>query len=341
MWSWPWSENETSIYKEQWRGIRVALRVLADPGTKHSVTEFLLDTHRLNTGLNCNMFEHPAASAEYANLCALLRRPGFTRLDLSLAVGDLERDGCPGLRGGHLRAALARAPGLTHLTLRTDMETHPEWYMGGDNSWRVPAEHHVPLGSIVPVSEAAWAARIRHFGLSGFLVTQGDVLALLAALSGELRSVELSFLHFMRDGGDWRGLLQEMRDTLGWRGRDIDRRPDVVIGHELVKREPLAGRAVWVTRKAVSDFLYGDGPNPFVGYQRHPETSLKPHQLAPMEGFAVERDALDPSYLQPYLDDSEHCDLWRGMITEKIRRTRRKHFAEFYAANHSGIFLRD
>lgn len=299
---WP-GDGEGEAYKEQWHGVRVALRVLADSQTQHSVTEFVLDAHHLDTGLNCRIFEDPATSAEYVNLCALLRRPGFARLDLALAVGGQEHLGWPAMRGGHLQAALAGAPGMRHFSLRTNVVPDPDARAqtrgSGGN-----AEHHVPLGSIVPAD--AWAG-LRHFGLSGFLVAQGDVVSLLRALPGSLRSVELSFLHFVDGGGDWRGLLREMRETLDWRGREAAARPDVVVGHALIV--PRCGRAVWAEGEAVGNFLYGDGPNPFGD-----EGELAPNQIVMGSGAGVERDAFDPGHERPYADNFELMRL--GILTK-------------------------
>lgn len=286
------AEAEAEAYKEQWRGVRIALRVLAEPQTYHSVNEFVLDAHHLNTGLNCCIFEHQAteASAEYTNLRALLRRPGFARLDLALAVGGQEQHlGWPALR-----AALAGAPDLRHFSLRADVVPDPDARALGRGSGG-NAEHHVPLGSLLPVE--AWT-NLRHFGLSGFLVTQGDVVSLLRELPGSLRSVELSFLYFMDGGGDWRGLLGEMRDTLDWRGREAASRPAVVVGHALIV--PRCGRAVWADHEAVGSFLYGDGRNPF-GEEGGPA----PNQIVMGDGAGVVRDAFDPNHERPYVDNSE------------------------------------
>lgn len=290
---WP-GDGDDEAYKDQWRGVRVALRVLAEAQTAHNVTELLLDAHDLDTGLNCRIFEHPAASTEYAHLSTLLRRPGFRRLDLALAVGGQEHLGWSALRGGHLRDALAGASELRHFKLRTNVWPDPDARAlirgSGGN-----AEHYVPLGSIVPTD--AWAGLV-HFGLSGFLVTQEDVVALLRALPGSLRSVELSFLHFLDNGGNYRGLLEEMRDTLGWHELEVAFRPAVVVGHTLIV--PRCGRAVWVDREAMGRFLYSNAPNPF-GH----EDGFAPNQVLMGNGMGVERDAFDPSYERPCVDNFE------------------------------------
>ncbi|KAK7697841.1 hypothetical protein SLS64_013094 [Diaporthe eres] len=302
----PWlADGEGEVYKEQWCGVRAALRVLAEPQTEHRITELVLDAHHLNTGLNCRIFEHPATNAEYVNLCALLRRPGFSRLDLALALGGQEHLGWPTLRGDHLRGALAGAPDLRHFSLRTNVVPDPDARALVRGSGGNP-EHHVPLGSLLPVD--SWT-NLRHCGLSGFHVTQADVMSLLRALPGSLRSVELSFLYFVDGGGDWRGLLGEMRDTLDWRGREAACRPAVVVGHGLIA--PWCGRAVWAGREAVGSFLYGDGPNPF-GDEGEPA----PNQIVMRNGTGVVRDAFDPSYERPYVDNAE---LIRLGIVKKAR----------------------
>lgn len=298
---WP-AEGEDEAYKDQWRGIRVSLRVLADPEADHHITEFILDAHSLDTGLNCRIFDGPSTAspeappnAEYAHLCALLRRPGFARLDLALAVGGQEHLGWPALRAPPhlLRAALAGAAGMRHFSLRTNVVPNPD-ARAAERGSGGSAEHHVPLAGLVPAA-GAWP-RLEHLGLSGLLVTQADVLALLGSLPLEapLRSVELSFLHFLDAGGSFRGLLAGLRDSLGWRARA--RGPAIAIGHGLIV--PRCGRAVWCRREAVDGFLYGDGLNPFGG-----EGDFAPNQIVMGTGVGVERDAFDASHERPYVDN--------------------------------------
>lgn len=304
---WP-ADGDGEAYKEQWHGIRVALRVLADPEVDHSITELILDAHSLDTGLNCRIFEGPSTASpaappnrEYALLCALLRRPGFAHLDLALAVGGQEHLGWPALRGAPhlLRAALAGAEGMRHFGLRTNVIPDPDARATEPGSGGC-AEHHVPLAGLVPVAAGAGATtgawpRLEHLGLSGLLVTQADVAALLLGAPATLRSAELSFLHFLDGGGSFRGLLGELRGPPGWRSRARPR-PALSVGHALIV--PRCGRAVWARREAVDGFLYGEGPNPFGG-----EGSFAPNQIVMGGGAGVERDAFDPSHERPYTDN--------------------------------------
>jgi hypothetical protein len=58
-------------------------------------------------------------------------------------------------------------------------------------------------------------------------------------------------------GGNYKGMLEQMRSELGWRDRAAGERPQVSIGiHPIL---PVAGRAIWV------GFSYADGENPFGG----------------------------------------------------------------------------
>lgn len=108
-----------------------------------------------------------------------------------------------------------------------------------------------------------------------------------------LGSVELSFLHFLDGGGDFRGLLAEVRGSLGSLAREKPAcRPAVAVGHALLV--PWCGRAVQARRKAVDGFLYGDGPNLFGG-----EAAFAPNQIVMEIGVGVERDAFDSSYERP------------------------------------------
>lgn len=295
--------DDSEEYKNGWRGVRIALRVLAEglvtdpsaststPPPQHNITELVFDAHHLSTGLNCHIFDdNSPTNTDYSHLSTILRRPGFSRLDLALLVGGQEQEQWSSFLSGHLHRTLSGAPDLTHISLQTNVAKNPDaraMVRGSGGN----INHHVPLRRIFPIQ--GWN-RLTHFGLSGFLVRQDDLLELLSALPATLRSVELSFLYFLDNSGDYRALLEDMRDSLSWRDRNEPDRPRVVIGHELLN--PSCGRAVWVDHE-VDDFLYSDGPNPFGR-----EDGWAPNQIW-MGRAGREKDAFDPSHERPYADN--------------------------------------
>ncbi|KAF4482960.1 hypothetical protein CGGC5_v010223 [Colletotrichum fructicola Nara gc5] len=209
---WDWNEkivktsplgHPTETYmevKDKWRGFRHVVRVLAQP-TSTGVTELIFDGNQISTGLPCAIFNAPefgVEAVEYENLVAVIKKPGFTTLKLNLMMDDQEYNGYGAFRNGRLKKALEAASDLRYFTLETDQEDNP------DDPWRVQsstADHFIPLRSIFPVE--TWK-NLSHFGLSRFLVKQKDLLDFLAALPQTLRSVELSFLWFLKDSGDYR-----------------------------------------------------------------------------------------------------------------------------------------
>ncbi|KAJ9139402.1 hypothetical protein NKR23_g7964 [Pleurostoma richardsiae] len=142
----PWADNEDE--RDMWRGFRIVMRMLTEHAEEHQVWKLILDAHQLDTGLNCRIFER--ACPEYDELMALLRRLGFCRLDLALAVGGQESLGWPAFRSTFLKRALgAMRTDLEHLSLTTD--THPDL-----DTWTLqqlfPGEmisHHMPLLSTI------------------------------------------------------------------------------------------------------------------------------------------------------------------------------------------------
>ncbi|KAH7108622.1 hypothetical protein B0J13DRAFT_579688 [Dactylonectria estremocensis] len=287
----PWNDENEDV-KERWRGFRIVTRVLAQTETKHHVSELILDAHQLNTGLHCRIFDQPCA--EQDDLAALIRRPGFRRLDLSLSVGGQEGDRWCSYRSGHMRRILANAADLEHISLRTNVVGNPEHRRGEWN--RLPRsndeisggtmDHFNPLHAIFPVEK--WQ-RLHHFGLSGSLVTQDDVFSFLSTLPGTVRSVELSFLMFLDHGGNYRDLLYDMREKLGWRKRPAHERPRVTIEVDMPgKRQD--GRSVSVSDD-VHSFLYGESVNPF-----GTEKGEFPNKVL---NNRVARDQFDPAYERP------------------------------------------
>lgn len=279
------TSHEAELEKMKWRGFCIVTNTLAQHIQNNNIPdfgipEFGVDVHQLHTGINCHIFDQECE--EYNDLVTILNQPGFRRLDLVLMVRDAEDDWqC--FRSGLLRNALAKSPCLEHISLSTDVVEDPcanalEEGSGG------PIEYLVPLLSVFPV--ASWP-RLRHFGLSRFLVTKDDVFALLAALPLTLRSVELSFLSFLDGGGSYKELLEDMRNRLGWGQRAISKRPQVTICMD--ELYPYAGRGIWIT-KEVDDFLYADGPNPF-------EMNWQSHSIA--TGVGTLRDMFEPAYERP------------------------------------------
>ncbi|KAK2877264.1 hypothetical protein FQN49_001288 [Arthroderma sp. PD_2] len=259
------------IRKDQWRGFQTATRLLA-LGQDHHVSELVVDVNQLRNGLSYHIFNEPCR--EYDNLTTLLRRPGFSRLDLAVFVGKQTSENWSSSRLSRLHEALACAPELQHFSICTDQRNSYHDSKG-------PISALTPLQTIFPVDR--WR-RLQHFGLSGFPVSQDNLLALLAALPPTLRSIEFGFLVFLKKGESHRTLLEQMRDTLGWRDRAVEERPRVSI---MLKRyASIEGRSTWVG-ESVAEFLYGDGENPFSGNQ----DDIK-------DGMGVDRDSIhfDPVY---------------------------------------------
>lgn len=244
---------------DTWHGFGVVSRVLAQ--TPSTVTELIMDMNHLPIGLDCLMFDkvddhddyddsdddhddqndndddqndhdnnqnnqnnHDDHGDDYSNFTTILSRPGFSRLDLALAVGGQDIDGwghwSKAFRTGLLQRALAKAAGMTHFSLSTNVNPMEESETDSTSS---PC---IPLATFLPIAE--WRD-LRHFGLSRFMVKQSDVLALLHELPLTLRSVELSYFSFDKSEGDYGEFLIDMRDQLGWRARTPKERPRITV----------------------------------------------------------------------------------------------------------------
>ncbi|KAL0930332.1 uncharacterized protein CTRU02_214407 [Colletotrichum truncatum] len=138
-----------------------------------------------------------------------------------------------------------------------------------------PPDHFIPLQSIFP----------------------RDLLDLLALLPSTLRSVELSFLWFMKNSGHYRDLLVDMRNTLGWREREVNLRPRVMIRDDSGAR--MAGRGVCIDNE-VCELLYGNGENPYP-IDPNPEVYFRSVGY----GFGTEEDAFEPRFKRPYVISTE------------------------------------
>ncbi|KAH7176768.1 hypothetical protein EDB81DRAFT_940639 [Dactylonectria macrodidyma] len=290
---WKKGLDQDEIDKNKWRGFRIITWMLARHD--HAVSEFVVDVSLLGTGLNAHMFDEKCD--EYNDLVTMLLKPGFRRIDLALMVEGQDHTGWPAFRNGNLKTALGLASDLERVSLRTDVPYEvscEDWQADGGN------EHFIPLRTIFPIEK--WM-KLRHFGLSGFIVRQNDIISLLAALPSTLRSVELSFLHFQLGHGTNREFLFALRDNLPWRERPVAERPRITMGWHEENGEPAEGQATWVDDE-VDAFVYGSGDNPF------PEEM--PHWVS--YGSGTVRDIFEPANGRPHVDI---VDLMRLGIIKK------------------------
>ncbi|RGP77500.1 hypothetical protein FLONG3_4419 [Fusarium longipes] len=242
-----WNEE----YKAQWRGYFLVSRTLAQhlrENPRSKFTEIVINTNQLRTGISSRIFE--TESNEKTDLDTILSQPGFTRLDLSLYCGHQHECVWSSFGTGRLRNLLAKATDIQHFSLSTNMSMRTEDEVD---------ETFFPLRSIFPVSE--WH-QLRHFGLSRFNVQKDDVIALLESLPQTLTSVELSFLLFFPDQGNYQTLLEDMRDKLGWRERSLVGQPGILIRVD-TSSEPTLGAVLQDLSREVESFVYHDGENPF------------------------------------------------------------------------------
>ncbi|KAJ4201175.1 hypothetical protein NW767_006826 [Fusarium falciforme] len=275
----PWDGDGASEEdKNQWRGFRIVARILAEE-QHHHVSELVFDNNKITTGINHFAFHPP--SEEYHNLCTILKRPGFRRFEVSLLVGylmDEEADGWDTYRNRDLYKALAGAPDLEHVGLQSDYEEHGP-HQGGS------MDEFVSLFSVFPIDH--WT-KLRHFGLSRMQVAQGDLVSFLAKLPSTLQSVELSFLAFIEQQGNYWGLLSDIRDKLGWRHRPVDTRVKICVLITFNQHNRV-GRYIRLD-KEVQDYIYGSGPPPF-GPRGHIS-----------RGTGVQEDEFNPHWKRPYED---------------------------------------
>ncbi|KAJ5581465.1 hypothetical protein N7535_000085 [Penicillium sp. DV-2018c] len=277
---YPW--NQYPELRDRYRGFRTALRVLANE--PNSVSELVMTSNAIITGINCTIFDEPCE--EYNHFAAMLKKPGFRRLDIALLLGgEREEDfeACwRSLLNGRLRRALSEAKEMEEFRLHTTFEDSDEFYPYG--------HPFIPLQSIVPVEQ--WP-KLRHFELFGFLISQDDSVSFLKKLPKSVRSIELSMLEFHGDG-NWYSMLEKIKrmvsDSTLWGDRVAGSRPKVTIGMSIATMSCTYRHGVWI-EKEVGDFIYGEGENPF-------------RQDGPCNiplGVGVMRDALDPDFERPYV----------------------------------------
>ncbi|KAL6787135.1 hypothetical protein J3E68DRAFT_445673 [Trichoderma sp. SZMC 28012] len=268
--------------KGKWRGFKEVIRCLAERKAA-GVKELVLDTHLLPTGVTCRFFDQP--SLEYDHLVDLLQRPGFRRLDLALMVGQQEPGDWESLRNGRLRSALAEASELEHFHLNTDI---------GYQGTKDPGTHLALLHDIFPIER--WP-KLRHFGLTRFLVSQRDLVSFLSKLLASVRTIELNCLYFISSDDSYRDLLENMRDSLDWKTRNAAGRPKVTIRLDLLDygrldSSEVGSRNLWLEEE-VGNFLYDGGPNPFDQVFRD--------EVLPGHGGTL-RDEFQPELVHPWVD---------------------------------------
>ncbi|KAH8646915.1 hypothetical protein BX600DRAFT_443884 [Xylariales sp. PMI_506] len=79
----PWNLT-IDLAMQTWRGFRCVVSELVGSKLKqpqHQVSELVVDTHTLPTGLNCRIFDTPPC-LRYYHLAVLLEFPGFRRVDI-------------------------------------------------------------------------------------------------------------------------------------------------------------------------------------------------------------------------------------------------------------------
>lgn len=227
----------------------------------HNVSEFIIDTHVFRmTGLNCRIFDRPCE--DYDNFVSLIRRPKLTRLDLVLFADGHWNHEWSSFRSGLLKSALSAASSnIVHFSLQVNVEYELARMFEPGTFTLHDRENLVPLCDILPDIKEKWP-NLRHFGLSGLLVHQDELLKVLANLPRSVRSVELSHLAFLEDKDyEYEEMLFDIRDKLGWARLAETERPILTVHQD--SGNPLnLSYACW--DKAVNDFIYRGGRNPFI-----------------------------------------------------------------------------
>lgn len=264
----PWSEA-TEKYKELWRGARIALRVLSQV-EKHNVSELSFDSKQLHTGINFLIFNRPCE--EYNHFAAIMKRPGFQRLHLSLLTGS--SGDWAGFRSGYFHQAVSLAKELTHIYLSTTFND------GSGSSMKDPP---IPLKEVLPIKE--WP-NLCHLALSRFSVDTSELINILKLVPSSLWCIGLEFIQFPFDEFCLTGLLERMREELNWAERDQLLKPTVTIA--------MAGHRMWPGRfikltDEVASFFYGSGENPVDGADTR----------SPKDGWGTNHDLFEAQYTRP------------------------------------------
>ncbi|KAM6523251.1 hypothetical protein FSOLCH5_003870 [Fusarium solani] len=119
----PFAESWDGEEKRKWRGFCLVSQAVAQHQRENpavGISEFIVDSNQLLTGINCRVFDE-AENSEYKDLVTIFARPGFSRIDLSLHVGGQDKEGWHSFRSGLLQHALGTAQGLQHVSLTTNL----------------------------------------------------------------------------------------------------------------------------------------------------------------------------------------------------------------------------
>ncbi|KAM0281374.1 hypothetical protein ACHAPQ_004148 [Fusarium lateritium] len=287
-----WDRSE----RDKWRGYCLVSRIIAQhlrENPESKLTDLAIDTNQLRTGISCRIFDD-AENSEIKDLNTILSHPGFASLDLSLHCGNQCDINWCSFRSNHLRKTLARAPDIQHFSLFTNVVYADDFYEDSDDPDAEEEDHFIPLHSIFPVND--WH-QLRHFGLCRFIVKKDDVIQFLEALPPTLEFIELSFLIFMPDSGDYHSLVHDMREKLGWRERGIENQPKIVVRVDVRFAFVLSAAMMDVSRE-VANFMYQNGENPFDEDEGCVEDPWIPQSDTP-EGNGRLLDAFDPSFEEP------------------------------------------
>ncbi|VUC26563.1 unnamed protein product [Clonostachys rosea] len=286
------------------RGFRNLIQELAKHD--HNIVELVVENNQLRTGIPWALISRPGVI--YESLFALLSSPGFSRIDLPLWSG----------RGGtrlwqpkevnDLRAALGKGVNLQHVTFSTDLTPLDENVV--ESAPEAGREYFIPLQSIFPVRQ--WP-HLRHFGLSRFIVLQQDIFALLSVLPSTIRSVELSYLYFLPNGGNYRDLLYDIKQELNWVHRLPGVRPELTIYLDMDPFKP--GLFVDLSKEA-NHYLYHGDVNPF-GHESEPPRERPCRD----DGIGMQRDSFQPENDVPYMQP-EHLQEMGIYILDKLSALR-------------------
>ncbi|KAF7534425.1 hypothetical protein G7054_g6202 [Neopestalotiopsis clavispora] len=266
-----WDDKQRQLY----RGVCIVLRELAKQ--EHHVVEFLIQPNGHKTGLNSRIFYQPCE--EYDFFEALLARPGFRHLELSLFADEEEEEDWGALQNGRLHSALSEAKDLEHLDYRVEI----------DGAQSLDFDTIPPLRSMLPLDQ--WP-KLQHFGLTRTIVKPNELISILQDLSSTIRSVELSEVHLIDEASNSdisnHDLLHRLRDDLNWRTRHPNDQPRIAFHNW--SDEGMTRQKCYDVE--VASLVYGNGPNPFDGWT---EESGEPYVPT---GYA--RDPLEPDYRAPY-----------------------------------------